>query len=125
MKYLGIDFGLKRVGLAVSEGRLSSAWKIIEVKNFKESVEQVSQIIKQEGFEKIIIGLPEGKMGKNVVGFVKALKKKGIIPETFDETLSSKKALKTMIDLGLSKHKRQEVDAYSAAQILQDWLDSQ
>ncbi len=125
MKYLGIDFGLKRIGLAVSEGEQASAWKIIEVKNFKESVDRISQIIKQEEFEKIIVGLPEGKMGKNVTGFVKALKKERFDVDAIDETLSSQKALKIMIGLGLPKQKRHNIDAYSAAQILQDYLDSQ
>lgn len=125
MKYLGIDFGLKRVGLAISEGSLASAWKIVEISRFTEALEKISQIIKQEGFEKIVVGLPEGKMGKNVVGFVKALERQGFDVDTFDETLSSKKALKTMIELGVSRKRRQDVDAYSAAQILQDYLDSQ
>ncbi|OGE25415.1 hypothetical protein A3C26_02570 [Candidatus Daviesbacteria bacterium RIFCSPHIGHO2_02_FULL_39_12] len=124
MEYLGVDFGLKRVGLATSEGELASAWKIIEVKNFREALEKISQIIEQKGFEKVIIGLPEGKMGKNVAGFIKALTKRGFDVNTVDETLSSKKALETMIKLGLPRQRRQDVDAYSAAQILQDWLDA-
>lgn len=125
MKYLGVDFGLKRVGLAISEGSLASVWKIVEVSCFTEALEKISRIIKQEGFEKIVVGLPEGKMGKNVVGFVKALERQGFDVDTFDETLSSKKALTTMIELGLPKQKRQDADAYSAAQILQDYLDTQ
>src|SRR3990167_5095358 len=85
MEYLGVDFGLKRVGLATSEGELASAWKIIEVKNFREALEKISQIIEQKGFEKVIIGLPEGKMGKNVAGFIKALTKRGFDVNTVDE----------------------------------------
>ena len=63
-------------------------------------------------------------MGKNVAGFIKALTKRGFDVNTVDETLSSKKALETMIKLGLPRQRRQDVDAYSAAQILQDWLDA-
>lgn len=123
MKYLGIDFGLRRVGLAVSDGELASAWKTVEVSNFKDALIKISQIIKQENFQKVIVGLPEGKMGENVIGFVKALKKEGFVVETVDETLSSKRALEKMIELGLPQNKRKNADDYSAAQILQDFLD--
>lgn len=123
MKYLGIDFGLRRIGLAVSEGDLASPWQIIDVKDFSDAVEETSKVIKDGGFEKIVVGLPEGKMGKNVVGFVNALQKKGIEVETFDETLSSKKALEVMIRQGIGQKKRHFEDAYSAAEILQNYLD--
>lgn len=123
MKYLGIDFGLKRIGLAVSEGELASPWQILEVNNFSDAIEKISGVIKNSSFEKIVIGLPEGKMGKNVIGFIKALSKKGIEVETADETLSSKNALQTMIEQGVKEKKRHLQDAYSAAEILQNYLD--
>lgn len=126
MKYLGIDFGLRRIGLAISEGTLASPWKIIDVKNFSDAVEKTSQVIKEGGgFKKIVVGLPEGKMGKNVVGFVNALKKKGVEVETADEMLSSKKALQTMIERDVGQKKRRHEDAYSAAEILQQFLDNE
>ncbi|MDD5146947.1 MAG: Holliday junction resolvase RuvX [Candidatus Daviesbacteria bacterium] len=123
MKYLGIDFGMKRIGLAISEGELASPWQILEVKGFSETIEKISQIIKNGQFQKVIVGLPEGKMGQNVRGFVKALNKMGIGIETMDETLSSKKALQAMIEQGIGVKKRRNEDAYSAAEILQNFLD--
>lgn len=123
MKYLGIDFGLRRIGLAVSEGELASPWKIINVQGFTDAVDQVLAIIKKEGFEKIIVGLPEGKMSRNVQGFVRALNKNGVVTETVDETLSSQKAKKIMIEQGISRKARRFEDAYSAAEILQQFLD--
>ncbi|MDD5415549.1 MAG: Holliday junction resolvase RuvX [Candidatus Daviesbacteria bacterium] len=124
MKYLGIDFGMKRIGLAISEGELASPWQILEVKGFSETIEKISQIIENGQFQKIIVGLPEGKMGQNVRGFVKALNKMGIEIETMDETLSSKKALQAMIEQGIGVKKRRNEDAFSAAEILQDYLDN-
>ncbi|MBI2338695.1 Holliday junction resolvase RuvX [Candidatus Daviesbacteria bacterium] len=124
MKYLGIDFGLKRIGLAVSEGEMASPWKILEVRGFSDAVDKTSKIIKDNSFDKIVIGLPEGEMGKNVIGFIKALKKRGFEVETADETLSSKKALEVMIEQGVRRNKRREEDAYSAAEILQQFLDN-
>ncbi|MCL4365847.1 Holliday junction resolvase RuvX [Patescibacteria group bacterium] len=124
MKYLGIDFGLRRIGLAISEGELASPWQILEVKNFSDGVEKISKIIKDNNFEKIVIGLPEGKMGKNVKGFIRALNKHGITVETSDETLSSNKAKGVMVRQGVPKNKRRFEDAYSAAEILQQFLDN-
>ncbi|MBI2196259.1 Holliday junction resolvase RuvX [Candidatus Daviesbacteria bacterium] len=124
MKYLGVDFGLRRIGLAISEGELASPWQILEVKNFTEAVEKTSKVIKEERFKKVVVGLPEGKMGKNVIGFVAALKRRGFEVETFEETLSSKKALAVMIEQGIQQKKRRYEDAYSAAGILQNYLDS-
>ncbi|MCR4305844.1 MAG: Holliday junction resolvase RuvX [Candidatus Daviesbacteria bacterium] len=124
MKYLGVDFGLRRIGLAISEGELASPWQILEVRGFQDAVEKTVKIIKEGEFDKIVVGLPEGKMGKNVVGFVKALKKGGFEVETFEETLSSKKALESMIEQGVRQKKRRHEDAYSAAGILQNYLDS-
>lgn len=123
MHYLGIDFGLRRIGLAISEGEFASSWQVLEVKNFSDAVEKVSKIIKKEGFEKVIVGLPEGKTGKNVIGFINALKKQGFLIETSDETLSSKNALQDMIEQGIPKEKRKHNDARAAAIILQNYLD--
>jgi putative transcription antitermination factor YqgF len=124
MKYLGVDFGLRRVGLSLSEGSLASPYKIVEVKNFKDSVEKISEIISNERFEKIVIGLPEGKIGKTIQGFINALKKRGFDVQSVDETLSSKRALQQMIDAGVPLKKRKFNDMQSAVIILQDYLDT-
>lgn len=124
MKYLGIDFGLRRVGLATSEGELAAPFKTMKVNNFQDAVSKVLEQVKVAGYNKIVVGLPEGWMKQNVLGFVSRLKKDGIEVETFDETLSSKKAKQTMIELGVPVKKRRHEDAYSAAHILQDYLDS-
>lgn len=124
MKYLGIDFGLRRIGLAISEGKIASPWQILEVKNFSDAVKKTSQVIIDGDFQKIVIGLPEGKMGKNVIGFVRVLKKIGFDIEFADETLSSKKALQKMIEQSLGKKKRRYEDDFSAAEILQNYLDN-
>lgn len=123
MKYLGVDFGLRRIGLAVSEGELASPWQILEVKNFAEAVKKTAQVIEDRNFQKIVVGLPEGKMGKNVIGFVNALKKLKFDVVTADETLSSKKALRIMIEQGKKRKKRRHEDDFSAAEILQNYLE--
>lgn len=124
MKYLGIDFGSRRVGLATSEGMLASALNTVSVRGFKDAVQKISEEIEKGKFSKIIVGLPEGKMGQTVTGFVSALQKKGFDVETADETLSSKIATQRMISQNVSKKKRRRNDATAAAIILQNWLDS-
>lgn len=125
MRYLGVDFGLKRVGLAISEGTLASPLKTIEVRGLANAIEKVEEIAQSQGFTKIVVGLPEGKMGQTVLGFVKALKKKELDVVTTDETLSSQQAIQRMIELNIPKKVRLTNDAYSAAIILQNYLDSQ
>lgn len=123
MKYLGIDFGLRRIGIATSEGELASPLKTIQVKGYKDGLEKVVEVIGTGGFDKIVVGLPEGKIGKTVLGFVKALKKMGLSVECSDETLSSKRALERMIELNIPKNKRRFNDEMAATIILQNWLD--
>lgn len=121
MKYLGVDFGLKRIGLARSEGTLAAPWKVIEGLNF----DDLLQKLRKEAlpFDKIVVGLPEGKMGKLVKKLVRLLKVSGCEVVEADETLSSQSASSWMIELRIPKKKRAVNDAYSAAIILQNYLD--
>ena len=123
MQYLGIDFGLKRIGLATSDGNLASPFKTIKVKSLKEAVEQVVKIVQEMELPKIVVGLPEGKMGQTVSGFINRLKKEGLDVESTDETLSTQQALQKMIMLNIPKEKRRVSDDMAAAIILQNWLD--
>lgn len=122
MKYLGVDFGLRRVGLAISEGSLVSPWKIIEGKGVKDLAEKVANVAKE--FDLVVVGMPEGKMGTNVRGFIKLLKSNGLEVVETDETLSSQTALKLMVEQGVPKKKRQFNDDQAAAIILQGYLDN-
>lgn len=124
MKYLGVDFGLKRVGLATSEGSLASPFKILDVKSINEAIEKVSQVINGESFEQIIVGQPEGQIGSSVKKFIKGLKNSGFLVESIDEHLSSQTADQNLIETGVSRKKRKLNDAHSAAIILQSYLDN-
>lgn len=122
MKYLGVDFGLRRVGLARSEGQLAASWKVIEGLNFNDLAQKLQK--EASSFDKIIVGLPEGKMGKLVKKMIKLLKASGFEVAAADETLSSQMASSRMIELNIPRKKRAVNDAYSAAIILQNYLDS-
>ena len=82
-------------------------------------------VLKNAAFDKIIVGLPEGKIGQTVLGFIKALRKNGLDVTETDETLSSRKALEEMIKQNVSKKQREMTDSVAAAIILQNYLDSQ
>ena len=113
---------MKRVGLATSEGELASPWKIIEGSGVNDLVEKIRK--EAVGFEKIIVGVPEGKMGKLIKKVSGQLKTAGLLVIESDETLSSQRATRLMVDLGLSRKKRKNNDAYSAAEILSNYLDN-
>jgi putative transcription antitermination factor YqgF len=124
MIYLGVDVGLKRVGLAISEGVLASPLKVLEVSSLKDSVQKVQKEVIKNQVDKVVVGVPEGGTGKMILSYIKELKKVGLNVEVADETLSSQNALHSMIELGLSKKDRSVNDAYAAALILQNYLDS-
>ncbi len=123
MKYLGVDYGLKKIGLAISEGKIASLYKVLEVSSLKDSLDKVKKIIKEEGIDRVVVGMPEGRSGKIVKKFAKELKKKVYVVEV-DETLSSIDAKKLMIELNTNQKQRKKEDAYAAAIILQNFLDS-
>ena len=124
MKYLGVDFGLRRVGLAVSDGELASPLRILEGKNLTDLAGQVINIFKAEEFEELVVGKPEGKTGQLAGKFIKILEKANLDMVVVDETLSTHKANELMIEMGLSRKKRKFSDAQAAAEILQNYLDS-
>jgi putative Holliday junction resolvase len=124
MRYLGVDFGFKRIGLAISEGELASPLKIITVSSLIDAVNKIKFEAKKEEADKLIIGLPEGATGKAAQKFIAGLKKEGLDVESVDETLTTKDADSILLTMGIPRNKRKENDAQSAAIILQNYLDS-
>lgn len=128
MRYLGVDYGLKKIGLSLSEGQIASAYEVVYIKGLKDALSKISQVIKKEEIERVVIGVPEGEMGKVTKKFVQSLNTKyaheSVEIIATDETLSSHNARRLMIELEIPKNKRKEEDAYSAALILQEFLNS-
>lgn len=132
MKYLGIDWGEKRIGLATgdSETKIASPFKVVG------SLDEVRQIIKEEKVDRVIVGKPvklsgdASKLSGEFNSFVDALKNiKSVKVELIDERLTSKAAdalsgnRKTSLTLpGLRKVKALR-DAVAAMLILQSYLD--
>lgn len=132
-KYLGIDFGQKQVGIALTdeEKKYAFAENTIKYKEIKELLEEIKDICQAEEVEKIILGLPINLKGektpwtKEVEGFSKRLRNKlGMDCHFQDERLTSKMSeslfKKERIKKRLSKA---IINAESARIILQDYLD--
>lgn len=129
MRYLGLDYGLKKVGLAMSEGQIATPLKVLEISSLADAVNKILHIIKQEQIDRVIIGVPESGQAKSIVKKFIAkikidLKENPVSIIEADETLSSSSAKELMIDLGIGEKARQKEDAYSAVIILQNFLDS-
>lgn len=120
MKYLGVDFGEKKIGLAMAEGILAQPYGIID--NGKWELE-IKKICEGEKIEKIVVGVSEGKSGEKARDFGSKIEKKTGLPVVyFDETLTTYDALVKMREVGI---KKQDEDAFAAAILLQNYLDQQ
>jgi putative Holliday junction resolvase len=133
MRVLGIDYGEKRVGFAVSDpsGFLSLALRMAEVRSESDILRQVAEICREVEAERVVVGLPlnmdgtRGPMAEKVNGFVGRLSETLSIPvETFDERLSSSAVERSLIEADVSRAKRKNLRDKLAAQIiLQGYLD--
>ena len=133
-RILAIDYGQKRVGLAVTDA-LQFIATGLETVAAKDVWTYLSNYLKSEDVEAIVVGEPRDMMNRPsdssrfVEPFVRKLRK--TFPEMkierFDERFTSKMAFQTMIDGGLGKKKRRNkalVDTISATLILQSYLES-
>jgi len=133
MRILTIDYGRKKIGLAISDGSLAEPYKVIRFKSEEEAIRKVVQVVssfaktsEDKKVEKIVVGISEGKMAEETQRFVRKLRKRLKLPIVFqDETLTTKEAEELAIKAGIKRKKRRELsDAYAATLILQDYLDS-
>jgi putative Holliday junction resolvase len=125
MKYLAVDFGLKHLGVAISEGELAEPLAEKKYSSETEGLSWLSRMAEEQAAEKIIFGLPEGNLAETVKNFAKKLGEvtgKEIIFQ--DETLSTVEAKQKLLEAGKPLEKRRLDHRASAALILQDYLDS-
>ncbi|HUW21300.1 MAG TPA: Holliday junction resolvase RuvX [Candidatus Bathyarchaeia archaeon] len=123
MIYLGIDYGKAKVGLALAEGILAQPLQILP--NKVNLIGRVVQLCQKYCVNKIVIGLPEGKLEKEVGSFGRQLANKSGLPvEFYPECLTTQEAIVKMIEAGKSKKfRRTREDKIAAAIILQNYLD--
>ncbi|MBI4058373.1 Holliday junction resolvase RuvX [Candidatus Gottesmanbacteria bacterium] len=124
MSILGIDFGKKWIGLAISDGEFAQGIGCFQT---GEVVERIRALIKQEEMiTTIVIGRPEGRLKEAVEKFGSALHKHFNIPIIFwEETLTSRAARERLSELGArNKSRKTKEHQVAATLLLQDYLDS-
>jgi len=123
MKLLGIDYGLRKIGLARAEVGLVEPLVVLE--NSSDLVKRIAAICQKEEIERIVIGMTDGKLAERIEGFAKKLSLFTRLPVDFqDETLTTKEAIGKMIQAGRGqKARRKFEDAVAAACILQNYLE--
>ena len=132
-KYLGVDYGDKRTGLAECDvsGQLASGICTVSEGGMRKTAERVKREAESRSCKKIIVGLPknmdgsEGPRADVVKAFVALLSKITEIPiEFYDERMSTMAAYRFLDGAGTFGKKRKEViDTLSAELILQGYLD--
>ncbi len=135
MIVLGIDFGSKRVGLAISdaEGEFAFPAGTLERRGGARDFEALAEVIAERGVEQIVLGLPlhmNGKAGPEadrVRSFAAELTQRTGIPVDFmDERLTSAEAERVLRSTGGSGSKRRKkVDTIAASIILRTYLEQQ
>ena len=133
-RVLGLDYGEKRLGFALSDPTemLATPLKVVTCRSEQEALTETVRACQDTGAERLVVGMPinmngtRGPAAKNVDQFITKLSKRLNIPiETWDERLSTKSATDVLIEAGASRKRRKEVVDKLAAQIfLQNYLDA-
>ncbi len=118
MRILGIDWGEKKIGLAISETSFAEPFGVVG------SFDELKEIIKKEGVGKVVLGLPEGEHQEKVKELGGRIEKELNVPVTFrSEVLTTRQALEKAIEAGKPRKSRRDLNALSATLILQEYLD--
>ena len=124
MRYLGVDFGGKRVGIAVSDESGSFAFPLTVLSNSEDLLDEVGKICKENEVEEIVVGesmdlsFKENDIMKEITPFVGSLKRKLRLPvHMHPEFLTSQEARRL-------QGKNKMNDASAAALILKSYLDT-
>ena len=134
-RVLAIDFGLRRIGLAVSDalGITAQGLPTLQRTAIRKDIEHIRSVAEEYSVQKVIIGNPIGHAGKatamsrHAEDFAKKLQGRIECPvELWDERLTSVEANRMLKSAGLSINKRQQaVDRVAAVLLLQNYLDYQ
>jgi putative Holliday junction resolvase len=117
--YLGVDFGQSKIGLAVADSETRIAFSFGTLKNDKDLMKNLENIVEKKGIGRIVVG----NDGIEVHNFAALLERKLNIPIEFqNEMYSTREAERNLIEKGAKKIKRFD-DQEAARIILQSWLD--
>lgn len=127
MKIMGMDIGEKRIGIAITDKEKMFPIPHSVLNNDRYFDQDLEKILENNDIEKIVVGMPYtlrgeiGKQGEKVIDFVnRNIMNKGIEIIYQDERFTSKVPLKNSLD---RKKIKEQIDKFSAALILQNYLD--
>ena len=136
MRILGLDYGSKTVGVAVSDELLITAQgvEIIRRKSsskLRQTLARIEELVTEYGVDKIVLGFPknmnntEGERCEKTKEFKEMLEKRtGLEVILWDERLTTVSADHSMMEMGIRRENRKEyVDEIAAIFILQGYLD--
>ncbi len=136
MRKMGLDFGSKTVGIAISDPLLITAQGIEIVRRKSESklrqtLARIEELIVEYEVDEIVLGYPKnmndtvGERGEKTLAFKEMLERRtGLDVQLWDERLTTVAADKAMMEAGIRREERKEhVDRIAAVFILQGYLD--
>ena len=136
MRIMGLDYGSKTVGVAVSDalGLTAQGIEIVRRKSenkLRQTLARIEEIAKEYGVEKIVLGFPKhmnndiGERAEKSLEFKEMLERRTGLPVVmWDERLTTAEADRTMMETGIRRENRKEyVDMIAAVFILQGYLD--
>ena len=137
MRILGLDYGSKTVGVAVSDPlgltaqRLDTIWRKQENK-LRQTLARIKELVDEYQIEQIVLGYPKnmnntvGERAEKALEFKKMLEKRtGLTVIMWDERLTTVEADRTLMEAGVRRENRKQyLDGLAAVFILQGYLDS-
>ena len=136
MRIMGLDFGSKTVGVAVSDPLYITAQGVEIIRREQENklrktLARIEELVKEYEVEEIVLGFPKnmnnsiGERGEKSLEFKEMLERRtGLNVVMWDERLTTVAADKTMIEAGIRREDRKKyVDQIAATFILQGYLD--
>lgn len=134
MRIMGLDYGDKRIGVAISDafGWTAQGVEVIERKKEGDYLDRIRELVREHEVESIVVGLPKnmngtiGPRGEICMEFAEELRQKLSMPvHLWDERLTTVAAQRTLLEADVSRRKRKQVvDKMAAAILLQNFLDS-
>lgn len=134
MRYLALDHGTKRIGVAISDElkMIAQPLEYISTEPFSEFLVRLKQLIAEKEVERVFIGMPRnmdgtfGPAAEKVREFIAMLTPEISVPiKTLDERLTSAQANRVLVQANVRRADRKlKVDAMAAAILLQSYLDN-
>lgn len=136
MRIMGLDYGTKAIGLAISDELRLTVRPLTTIRRQRQSrnqiIAQIQSLIEEYEIAELVVGLPlkmdgiVGEAAERVIIFITELQKTVKIPVAKqDERLTSQEAEMVMREQGFDRHQRKaKSDEYAAAIILRDYLES-